>query len=161
MQLTLQQLNSVCAWVEEPGWSTGPAQPPLHLGQPHIIPKCFWHVEQVSPTPCSVLGGRASGCDPAWRQNGCEKTMPWVRVGAPYSPSLWEKSFLGLPLLCSCPRCDSEIKKKKNSKINFPTWHILKGTVNWLYNYISKSLEDYTEGWTLQNLNVSIFFFFK
>lgn len=48
-------------------------------------------------------------------------------------------------------------KKERNPKINFPTWHILKGTVNWLYNYISKSLEDYTEGWTLQNLNIFIF----
>lgn len=52
---------------------------------------------------------------------------------------------LDLQMLLSIPRCDSEGKKKKerNTKINFPTWHILKGTDNWLYNYISKSLEDY------------------
>lgn len=80
----------------------------------------------------------------------------------PTIPCAYEEGSLNLQMLLPSPKCDNEPKKKnpeeeRNLKINFPTWHILKGTVNLLYNYISKSLEDYTEGWTLQNLNIIFF----
>lgn len=75
--------------------------------------------DTVSPTPCPVLGGRASGCDAAQCQNVCRKAMPWIRVLVPHIHPPSGRSSLRLLLLRSCLRCDSEIKKKKILKLIF------------------------------------------